>query len=200
MQLEFGDGEQVLGRIRQQPEAIDHLHLQVAQFVRVARAADALVQRQACVHVGQVVLGDQRGHVEHHVGAAAFERGILVRQLALADRTHRALQQFRVEAEAHFRHLAALVFAEQLARAADFQVVRGEGEARAEFVHRGDGIQALARIGGDVAVVGDHQVGVGAMVRTSDAAAQLVQAAPSRTCLRGSSRSCWRSGCRCPIR
>ena len=33
LQLQFGDGEQVLGRIRQQAEAVDHLHLQFAQPV-----------------------------------------------------------------------------------------------------------------------------------------------------------------------
>ena len=35
-ELEFGDGEQVLGRVGQQAEAVDHLHLQVAQFIGVA--------------------------------------------------------------------------------------------------------------------------------------------------------------------
>jgi hypothetical protein len=64
LELELGDREQVLGGIGQQAEAVDHLDLQLAQRVRVARAADALVQGQARVHVGQVVVGDQRRHVQ----------------------------------------------------------------------------------------------------------------------------------------
>src|SRR5690348_18035026 len=38
-------------------------------------------------------------------------------------------------------HLAALAFAEQLAGAADLEVVRGEHEARAQLFHRLDGFQ-----------------------------------------------------------
>ena len=87
--------------------------------------------------------------------------------------------------EADFGHLPALVLAEQFAGAADFQVVRGEGEAGAEFVHRGDRFQALARIAGDAALVGHDEVGVGAMVRAADAAAQLVQLRQAEACRRG---------------
>ena len=39
LQLQLGDGEQVLGRVGQQAEAVDHLDLQLAQFVDVARAS-----------------------------------------------------------------------------------------------------------------------------------------------------------------
>src|SRR5690606_12360024 len=57
----------------------------------------------------------------------------------------------------------------------DYQVVGGQGEAGAEFVHRGDCVQPLARVGGDRALVRDHQVRIGAMVRATHATAQLVQ-------------------------
>src|SRR5690606_17863002 len=66
-------------------------------------------------------------------------------------------------------------FAQQLAGAADLQVVGGQGEAGAQLVHRGDRLQALPCIGGDRALVRHHQVGVGAVVRPSHAATQLVQ-------------------------
>jgi hypothetical protein len=49
MQLELGDGEQVLRRVRQQAEAVDHLHLQVAQFVGVRALLMRLYSvRRAC--------------------------------------------------------------------------------------------------------------------------------------------------------
>src|SRR3546814_2079192 len=92
-----------------------------------------------------------------------------------SDAAHRAFEQFGVEAETHFRHLPALVLAEQFAGAADFQVVGGQGEAGAELVHRGDRVQPLARVRTDQTLVRDHQVGVSAMVRAPDAPAQLVQ-------------------------
>src|SRR3546814_15664976 len=69
LQLQLGCGEQVLHLVGQQAEAVDHLHLQLAQFVDVACGADALVQGQARVHVGQVVVGDQRRNVHQHLGA-----------------------------------------------------------------------------------------------------------------------------------
>ncbi|MCW0462066.1 hypothetical protein NB717_003134 [Xanthomonas sacchari] len=127
------------------------------------------------MHVGQVVVRDQCGHVQFHLGAARFLAGIQVRQLALADAAHRAFQQFGVQAEADLGHLPALVLAQQFAGAADLQIVGGQGEAGAQFVHRGDGVQPLLRIGSDAAPVRHQQIGVGAVMRTADAAAQLVQ-------------------------
>ncbi len=174
VELQFGGGEQVPGGIGQQPEAVDHLHLQLAQGIGVAGGTDALVQGQARVRVGQVVVGDQRGHVQVDVGAVAVHV-VDVGQLAGLDRGHRAFQQVGVQAEADFGHLPALAFAEQFPGAADLEVVGGEGEAGAEFVHRGDGVQPLLRIRRDRAPVGDGQVGVGAVVAAADAAAQLVQ-------------------------
>src|SRR5262249_46943599 len=53
-ELDRGHREQLLERIRQQAEAVDHFDLQLAQRVDVARAGDALVQRQARVHVADV--------------------------------------------------------------------------------------------------------------------------------------------------
>uniref|UniRef100_A0A914Y2J3 Uncharacterized protein n=1 Tax=Panagrolaimus superbus TaxID=310955 RepID=A0A914Y2J3_9BILA len=113
--------------------------------------------------------------MQFDLGTAHFLAGIQVGQLALLDAAHRALQQFGVQAEANLGHLPALVLAEQFTGTADFQIVRGQGEAGAEFVHRRDRFQALLRIRGDGTAVGRHQVGVGAVVRTTDAATQLVQ-------------------------
>ena len=72
-------------------------------------------------------------------------------------------------------HLAALLLAEQLAGAADLQIVRGEHEAGAEILHRLDGLQALGRVAGQGLARRGDQIGVGAVVRAADAPAQLVQ-------------------------
>ena len=64
---------------------------------------------------------------------------------------------------------------EQLAGAADLQIVRGEHEAGAELLHRFDGLEALGGIAREGLARRGDQVGVGAVVRAADAAAQLVQ-------------------------
>ncbi len=159
---------------RQQAEAVDHLHLQLAQGFIVAGAGDALVQRQPRVHVGQVVVGDQRRQVQFDLGlvrAAQFE----VRQLAALERAHGTVEQLGVEREADLLDLPGLFLAQQLAGAADFQIVRGQREPGAQLLQRGQRVEALFGIGADRPALGHHQIGVGAVVRASDATAQLVQ-------------------------
>ena len=71
---------------------------------------------------------------------------------------------------------AALRLAEQLAGAADLEVVRREHEAGAQLFQRLDGFEALRRHRALSALRGGvEQIGVGAVVRAADAAAQLVQ-------------------------
>ena len=87
---------------------------------------------------------------------------------------HRALQQFGVKREADFGDLTALFIAENLTRAAYFQIVGGERKTDTEFFQRFDGQQALLRIGGHGTLRRHDQVGVGAVVRAAHAAANLV--------------------------
>ena len=84
-------------------------------------------------------------------------------------------EQLAVKLEADADNVAALFGAEEVARAAEFEVAHGDAETRAELVvlaHRGE---ALA---GDVEKLGvtmQQQVRVGLMFETSDAAAELVK-------------------------
>ena len=77
--------------------------------------------------------------------------------------------------------LAALVGAEEVAGAADFEVAHGNAEARAEFVGLEDGVDALAGGIGDFVVIREQQVGVGAVVAAPDTAAQLVELGEAET-------------------
>ena len=72
------------------------------------------------------------------------QRPLEVRLAARLQRRDRALQHVHVHREADLLDLAALLLAEQLAGAADLQVVRGQHEAGAEFLQRLDGLEALA--------------------------------------------------------
>ena len=68
-----------------------------------------------------------------------------------------------------------LLIAEQIAGAANVEVVAGELEAGAEAVELGQHLQALLRGLGDRAVRRHRQIGVGACLGPADAAAQLVE-------------------------
>ena len=138
------DAEQVPGRLGQRPEAVHRLGLQVVEFGHRLHRGDALVQHQPRVHVGQVGLGQQRRHVQVDL-RPVVQRLLEFRRLAGLHRLHRALEQFHVEREPDLLDLAALVFAEQFAGAADLEVVRREHEAGAEVLERLDAPRAGAR-------------------------------------------------------
>ena len=87
----------------------------------------------------------------------------------------RVLEHRLVKLEPDFLDVARLLVAEQIAGAADVEVVAGELEAGAEAVEVGEHLQPLLRRLGDRAVGGHRQIGVGAGFRPADAAAQLVE-------------------------
>src|SRR5690606_1500083 len=84
-------------------------------------------------------------------------------------------EHVHVQGESHFGQLAALRLAEVLTGAADLQVMGGQHEARTDFLHRLDGLQAPLRILGQGLQRRHHQVREGAVVRAADATTQLVQ-------------------------
>src|SRR3546814_5070224 len=85
----------------QQPEAVDHLDLQFAQGLAVAGAGDAFVQGQAGVHIGQVIVRNQRRNMQLDLRAMRMA-GIEVGNLALLERAYCALQQLGIQREADF--------------------------------------------------------------------------------------------------
>ena len=71
--------------------------------------------------------------------------------------------------------LAALVRSQKVAGSADFQVAHGDAETGAQLVGLEDGVDALAGRVGDFLVVGQQQVGIGAVIASADASAQLIE-------------------------
>jgi hypothetical protein len=180
---DLGDAKQRVRRRRQRAEAVDQLHLQLLQRLAVRRAGDALVQHQAQVDVRHQVLRQQRGDAEFHLDAEV-ERTVEVGLLAGAQRLDGPLQHLQVHAEPDLVDLAALLVAQQLAGAADLQVVGREGEARAKVLQRLDGFQPLGRVGGHGLARWRHQVGVGAVMRASRPARVAGGAGRGRACRR----------------
>ena len=126
------------------------------------------------MHVRQVVVGDQRRRAQVHLGAVV-QRAVQLRRAPGAQRAHRALQQPRVHRIADLVDLPALALAEDLACAADLEVVGGQREADPEVLQRLDGLQALHGVGGHRGARRHDEVRVGAVVRAPDAAPELVQ-------------------------
>ncbi len=126
------------------------------------------------MHVPDVRLREECGHSQFN-----FRRrreGLVQRRLATRlERRNRLLEHVQVHGEPDLGHLATLLLAEQLAGAADLQVVRGQHETRAQLFHRLDRFEPLGRIPRERLAGGSDQISVGAVVRAADAPAQLVQ-------------------------
>ncbi len=84
-------------------------------------------------------------------------------------------EQARVEVEADGVDEAGLLRAEQVARAANLQVLHGDAEARAKLGRLEDGAQPLLGDGGELVILGVEEVGVGLVRAAPDAPAQLVE-------------------------
>ena len=97
--------------------------------------------------------------------------------LAGAQLDHRVLQHLLVQLDADFADVAGLFVAQQVAGAADVQVVAGQGEAGAQRVQRLHHRQPLLRRGRQPLRLRPGQIGVAALLAAPDAAAQLVELA-----------------------
>ncbi len=93
------------------------------------RVGQALVDGQAAVHVGAVV-GRQQGRGVQVDLTGQVEGRVQVGLLARLERAHGFVEHLVVHREAHFLDVARLRIAQDLAGAADLQVVHGEVEAR----------------------------------------------------------------------
>ena len=90
------------------------------------------------------------------------------------------LEQLAVKFKSYGGDVAALLRAEQISRAANFQVTHGNLESAAErrvLLHRAD---AFAHIGQELGVARQQQIRVGLMFVTPDASAQLIQIAQAK--------------------
>ena len=115
------------------------------------------------MHIGHVVFRDQRRKADLDLGSGC-QGGLQVRFPALPQRGDGPAQQFVVERESDRLDLPALVFPQQLAGAADFQVVGGQGEPRSQFLQGLDGLQPLRCIRRQRTCGRCDQVGVGLVV------------------------------------
>ncbi len=139
------------------------------RLLRVACVGDALVCAQALLLVADVLGRD--ANVEPQV-----ERGVdLDRPLLALQFADRLFEQAEIHIEAHRRNVSVLFAAQQVARAAQFQIERRDLEARAQIRKLSQCRQPLARDFAQLRVLGYQQIRVRSPVRPAHAAAQLVQ-------------------------
>ena len=125
-------------------------------------------------HVGHVVLGQARRDAQPNLRVHLALDGLA------AQLVHRLLQHLHVGLVAHGREVPRLLGAEQVARAADLEVEVRETEARAELRQVLDRLEPPFGVGRECLQAGDQQVGVGALVRTTDPPAQLIELCESQ--------------------
>ena len=94
------------------------------------------------MHVRHVVFGNERRHVQLDF-RSRIQRPFKIGLLAGFQRRHGALQQFHVQVVADLLDLAALFIAQQLAGAANFQIMSRQGKSGAQLLERLQRFEAL---------------------------------------------------------
>src|SRR5260370_28806538 len=168
-ELERGIVQQVADRWRRRSVTIFKFCGDIAQLTIRFHAGDALVHPQALIFFGNVLGGNT--NVESEV---ELRLGFVGRDFAFhfADG---ALQHLGIQFEADGFDMTALLAAQQVAGAAEFEVERGNlesGSEIGEFFERG---QAAARNRSELNLRGKQEVRVGSAVGSSDPPAELVQ-------------------------
>ena len=134
---------------RQRPKTVGKLGAKGLDLALVLDLGEAPIEHEPHRQVGDVILRD------HHRRADGDLRRPLVgdgRGDAGLEARHRLLQHLLVELEADLLDVAGLLLAEQVAGAANVQIVRGELEARPERVERLENLESALGLTGDLAV------------------------------------------------
>src|SRR3954447_25360598 len=161
-------------RLGQLAEAVDELLAQRLEILACRGVGEPLVEREPLVHVAAVGRRKQSRYVQVHFGRN-IDRTVQLGRLAGLQLANRAIEHPRVERKTDFLHLAGLLFAEDLAGAADLEVVHGEVEARSELLHGLDRLEALHGILVESILGRGKEVSVRLVVRAPNPPAELVE-------------------------
>lgn len=169
---DFADGEEDAGGGREFPEAVAHFVGDGVDGMDIGCEGEAAVEVDAEAGLGDVGGGEFGAFAEEveldfradAVGAGfAFETG------------DGLFEELAVEFETDSGDMAALLGAEEVARAAEFEVAHGDAEARAELVVLFKGVEAFVGLVDEGGVAVKEEVGVGLAFEASDASADLVE-------------------------
>ena len=172
VQLDLDDLNEVVGRIGQRAEAIDHLGGEGLDLGMLFEVVQAAVQSHAQVEVGDVIVRDQDRRIDRDLGAEVARTLERATGLGLQDRL---LQHRLVEFVADFLDMPRLFVAQQIARAANVEIVAGKLEPGAQRVEVGQHLQPLLRGIGHLPLGRGDEIGIGARLGATDAPAKLVE-------------------------
>ena len=133
------DLEEMAHFVGQRSEAVDQFGGEGLDRLRILQVGEAAVEAEAELEVGDVALRDHHRHAD---GDLRRPLALLRRLRAALQGRHRLLEHLLVELVADFPDMAGLLLAEQIAGAADVEVVAGELEAGAERIERLKHLQA----------------------------------------------------------
>ncbi len=181
--LDGDDLQQIVDLGRQLAEAVDQLGREGVDLAPVDQRRDAAIEAEPHIEIGDIGFGDQ-----HRRADGDLRRPLLRRLAERADAAPRAgdrlLEEMLVELDADLADMARLLLAEQIAGAADVEIVARQREAGAELVERLHHFEpALRRLG-------QHLAGRAASDRHRPAPCRgrcgraADRAAPARTCRR----------------
>ena len=170
--LDRGDLEEIADFVRQHAEAVAHLGGEIVDLLVGLEIGEPPVQRQPHREIVDVILGDQHRHADGDLRRPAIGGRLHHAGLEVEDRL---LQHRLIELEADFLDVAGLLLAEQIAGAADIEVVRGELEARAQRLQRLQHFQPPLGLRRDLLLRRQREQRIGAQLRAPDPAAQLIE-------------------------
>ncbi len=163
--------QQVLDLLRQGPESVDHLRRERFDFLLADEQRQPAIQAEAHRQVGDITLRN-----EHRCAERNLRRPRLFLDFAaIAQSGDGLLQHVLIKLHPHFADMAGLLVAEQIARAANVQIVTGERETRPQRIQRLHYLKPPQRRRRDRLARRQGQIGIGAHLRTPDTPAQLIE-------------------------
>src|SRR5690606_33968274 len=169
-EAQCGGGEQALYLDRRRSEAVAQLGADGVDLLEPLESGNAPIEVQLLRRLGDIGVGEERGALDRDLGWREALGGALLLLLHAPDRF---LEEPGVGIEAHGVEEAGLFGTEQVAGAAELEVLERDRVAAAELRVVLQDAQPLLRVLGDVPV--RNEVAVRPVVRPSHAAAELVE-------------------------
>ena len=118
---------------RQRAEAVDQFRGEGVDLAPVEQRGDAAIEAEPHIEIGDIALGDQHGRADGDLRRPFLGR--FVRCCApLRARGDRLFEQVLVKLDADLADMARLLLAQEIAGAADVEIVARQREAGAELI------------------------------------------------------------------
>ena len=141
--LHADQNHQLLDLVRHGAEAVDHFRGKAFDLGLVVERGQTTVELQAQVEILDIMSGDGDRRAERDQWRPSFFRRLAAARLERGDGL---VQHLLVKLVADFLDMSGLFVAEQIAGAANVEIVAGELEARSERVERLQHFEPLLRL------------------------------------------------------